>query len=204
MTLQDIRRHFETPVVATCTALGVPYRSANTLEPNGDAYSEFVEARLQFGQMMEGIVGDCTSLENIRGSFIIEYYGPKGRGPARAQEVMELLFCEMLALKGVSTINGPNFTELDNRPYYFASLSMAIVVSNGITISSDGTTPDPDATVTTRNVALQNPTTFVAATANEIIPDVSTANTQEDANNWFVESLDALDEALSPLDGGNY
>ena len=81
---------------------------------------------------------------------------------------------------------------------------MAIVVSNGVTISSDGTTPDPDATVTTRNVALQNPTTFVAATANEIIPDVSAANTQEDANNWFVESLDALDEALSPLDGGNY
>lgn len=204
MTLQDIRRHFEKPVVDVCQSLGITYRPANTLEPNGDAYSEFIEARLQFGAMTGDVVGDCPSLENIRGTFIIEYYGPKGRGPARAQEVMELLFCEMLSLKGTSNINGPNFTELDNRPYYFAALSMAIVVSNGITISSDGTTPDPDATVTTRNVALQNPTTFVAATANEIIPDVSTANTQEDANNWFVESLDALDEALSPLDGGNY
>ena len=130
MTLQDIRRHFETPVVDTCTALSIPYRPANTLEPNGDAYSEFVEARLQFGQMMEGIVGDCTNLENIRGAFIIEYYGPKGRGPARAQEVMELLFCEMLALKGVSDIAGPSFTELDDRPYYFARMSMAVRAHN--------------------------------------------------------------------------
>ena len=126
MSLQAIRRYFETPVVDTCTALGIPYRPANTLEPNGDAYSEFIEARLQFGQMTEANIGDCTSLENIRGSFVIEYYGPKGRGPARAQEVMELLFCEMLALKGVSDINGPNFTELDDRPYYFARMSMAI------------------------------------------------------------------------------
>ena len=118
MTLQAIRRHFETPVVDTCTALGIPYRPANTLEPNGDAYSEFIEARLQFGQMMEANIGDCTNLENIRGSFIIEYYGPKGRGPARAQEVMELLFCEMLDLKGVITITGPSFTALDDRPYF--------------------------------------------------------------------------------------
>ena len=138
MTLQAIRRHFETPVVDTCTALGIPYRPANTLEPNGDAYSEFIEARLQFGQMTEANIGDCTSLENIRGSFVIEYYGPKGRGPARAQEVMELLFCEMLALKGVSDINGPNFTELDDRPYYFASMSMAIITNNGIVMSGSG------------------------------------------------------------------
>lgn len=131
MTFQGIRRYFETPVVETCTALGIPYRPANTLEPNGDAYSEFVEARLQFGAMVEGIVGDCANLENIRGSFVIEYYGPKGRGPARSQEVMELLFCEMLALKGVTDINGPDFTELDDRPYYFARMSMAVRAHNG-------------------------------------------------------------------------
>lgn len=133
MTLQAIRRHFETPVVNTCTALGIHYRAANTLEPNGDAYSEFVEARLQFGQMMESDIGNCPGLENIRGSFIIEYYGPKGRGPARAQEIMELLFCEMLALKGVTDINGPNFTELDDRPYYFAAMSMSIKAPTGTT-----------------------------------------------------------------------
>ena len=51
MTLQDIRRHFEKPVVDVCQSLGITYRPANTLEPNGDAYSEFIEARLQFGAM---------------------------------------------------------------------------------------------------------------------------------------------------------
>ena len=140
MTLQDIRRHFETPVVDTCTALSIPYRPANTLEPNGDAYSEFVEARLQFGQMIENSVGNCVKLENIRGSFIIEYFGPKGRGPARAQTVMESLFCRMLNLQGVSDINGPNFTELDDRPYYFASMSMAIISNNGIVMSDSSNT----------------------------------------------------------------
>ena len=202
MTLQAIRRHFETPVVKTCSALGIHYRAANTLEPNGDAYSEFVEARLQFGQMMESDIGDCPGLENIRGSFIIEYYAPKGRGPARAQEVMELLFCEMLALKGVNSINGPNFTELDDRPYYFASMSMAIIVNSGTTAPF---TPSEDLAVTTRGVALVNPvTTFASSINNEIIPDLSSATTQEDANKWIAESLEALDETLSPIDGGSY
>ena len=132
MTLQDIRRHFEKPVVDVCQSLGITYRPANTLEPNGDAYSEFIEARLQFGSMTGDVVGDCPSLENIRGAFIIEYYGPKGRGPARAQEVMELIFCEMLSLKGTQNINGPNFTALDDRPYFFAALSMGIVGHRGI------------------------------------------------------------------------
>ena len=202
MTLQDIRHYFENPVVDTCTALGITYRPANTLEPNGDAYSEFIQARLQFGPMMEANIGNCPGLENIRGLFVIEYYGPKGRGPARAQTVMELLFCEMLALKGVSDINGPNFTELDDRPYYFARMSMAIIVNSGTTATF---TPSDDSTVTTRGVALVNPvTTFAASANNEIIPDLASATTQEDANKWIAESLEALDETLSPLDGGTY
>ena len=36
--------------------------------------------------MMEANIGNCPGLENIRGLFVIEYYGPKGRGPARAQD----------------------------------------------------------------------------------------------------------------------
>ena len=132
MTLQTIRRYFETPVVQCCTDLGIDYRAENTLEPNGDALSEFVLARLQFGNMTEDILGDCPQLENIRGSFVIEYFGPKGRGPARSQEVMECLFCEMLALKGTRDISGPSFTALDDTPYFFARMSMGIVGHQGI------------------------------------------------------------------------
>jgi len=36
----------------------------------------------------------------------------------------------MLSLKGVIDISGPDFAELDNRPYYFARMSMAIKAHN--------------------------------------------------------------------------
>ncbi len=108
MTLQDIRRHFETPVITTCTALGISYRPANTLEPSGDAYSEFVEARLQFGQMMEGIVGDRTKLEHTREDAIAVAHrydryvsqGPSIAGWARDNpwQVLGVAFCAGLII----------------------------------------------------------------------------------------------------------
>ena len=127
---QDVRRYFESPVVDCCNLLRVPYRPENTLDPRGDAASEFVVARLQFGEMSENVVGECPTLENIRGTFTVEYFGPKGRGPRRAQEVMHQIFCSLHDLKPVRSINGPSFTALDERPYYFASLSAAFRVTN--------------------------------------------------------------------------
>ena len=129
MNLQDIRKYYEYPVIDCCTLSGVEYRAENTLEPGGDAIHKFCLARLQFGEMAEQTIA-CGPLSNKRGVFVVEYFGPKGRGPARAQEVMELLFCEMLSLKGIIDINGPDFTELDNRPYYFARMSMGIKAHN--------------------------------------------------------------------------
>ena len=132
MSFQDIRRYLETPVIDVCASFNIPYRPANTLEPNGDAYSEFVESRLQFGEMSAPVVSDCPLVTNIRGTFIVEYYGPKGRGPARAQNYMEALYCQ-ISLPGVTNINGPVFTELSDRPYYFARLSMGIINNSYIT-----------------------------------------------------------------------
>ena len=129
MNFQDIRRHFELPVTDCCNLKRVQYRAENTLEPIGDAKSEFVTARLQFGEMSENTVGDCPEPENIRGAFIVEYYGPKGQGPARAQEVMECFYCSLKATQGVINITGPSFTSLDNQPYFFASMSMGIMAS---------------------------------------------------------------------------
>lgn len=128
MNFQDIRRYFETPVIECCSDLNVPYRPENTLDPTGDAAAEFVVARLQFGQMSENTVGNCPNPENIRGAFIVEYFGPKGQGPARAQEVMECLFCSLKSTQGVININGPDFTALDDRPYFFSRTSFGIRV----------------------------------------------------------------------------
>ena len=55
----------------------------------------------------------CGLLSNKRAVFVVEYYGPKGIGPADAQEFMECVICKFHELKGVVSVNGPNFTALD-------------------------------------------------------------------------------------------
>ena len=140
MTLQHIRRYYEQPVVDWCADNNVELRVDNMLEPGGDAASEFVVTRLNFGLMTEASL--CGLYENIRGSFVVEFFGPKGRGPARAQEVMQELMCELMALtvrpaprdaNGVlgtlGPITGPLFTALDEKPYFFATMSMPIQAS---------------------------------------------------------------------------
>lgn len=140
MTLQHIRRYYEQPIVDWCADNSVELRVDNMLEPGGDAASEFVVTRLNFGVMTEASL--CGLLENIRGVLIVEFFGPKGRGPARAQEVMQELMCELMALTArpaardangvlgtLGPITGPLFTALDEKPYFFATMSMPIQAS---------------------------------------------------------------------------
>ncbi len=139
MTLQAIRRYFETPVVDTCTALNIQYRPANTLEPSGDADDEFITARLNYGTMTEPTT--CGAIESIRAVLIVEYYGPKGVGPGRAQTVMTEISQALNALTyrpkarvdgvlgTVLRLSGPDFTALDDRPYFFASLSAPLLAN---------------------------------------------------------------------------
>ena len=136
MTLQAIRQYYEQPVVDYASSNNIELRVDNQNVPTGDASDEFLVTRLNFGVMTEPSL--CGPVENIRGSFIIEFFTPKGVGPARSQEVMQALFCRMLALakptppssNGVigtlGPISGPSFTALDDRPYFFASMSMPI------------------------------------------------------------------------------
>jgi hypothetical protein len=63
-----------------------------------------------------------------------------------------------------------------------------------------GTTGD----VTTRDVELTHPTAFDLQDTVIINPPPSGSHTQEDANAWFSESLDLLDEALEEIDSGTY
>ena len=92
MNLQDIRKYYEYPVIDCCNLQGVEFRAENTLEPGGDAIHKFCLARLQFGEMAEQAVG-CGPLGNKRAVFVVEYHGPKGIGPADAQDFMECVIC---------------------------------------------------------------------------------------------------------------
>ena len=129
MKLQDIRKYYEYPVIDCCNLQRVEFRAENTLEPGGDAIHKFCVARLQFTQMSEESIGaDCGPLSNKRAVFIVEYYGPKGIGPADAQDFMECVICRFHELKGVVRINGPDFTSLDDRPYFFARVDFALQI----------------------------------------------------------------------------
>ena len=140
MSLQDIRHYYEQPIVDWCAANGVELRAANMVEPNSDAAGEFVVTNLNFGNFTEQTL--CGAIENVRGSLVVDFYSPKGVGPARAQTVMLAIMSELLALttrpacpdlNGVlgtlGPINGPLFTALEDRPYFFATMSTPIVAS---------------------------------------------------------------------------
>ena len=127
MNLQEIRKYYELPVIDCCNLQRVEYRAENTLEPGGDAIHKFCLARLQFGLMSESTIS-CGPLSNKRATFVVEYYGPKGTGPADAQDFMECVICKFHELKGVIEISGPDFASLDNRPYFFASASFGLQI----------------------------------------------------------------------------
>jgi len=127
MNLQDIRKYYEYPVIDCCNLARIEYRAENTLEPGGDAFHRYATARLQFGELAEPTIA-CGSYSNKRAVFIVEHYGPKGIGPAEAQDFMECVICKFHELEGVVSVNGPNFTSLDDRPYFFARVSFGLQI----------------------------------------------------------------------------
>ena len=140
MPLQHIRHYYEQPIVDWCATNAVELRADNMVEPNSDAAGEFLVTRFNFGQFTEQTL--CGAIENVRGSLIVEFFGPKGVGPARAQTVMLGIMSELLALtdrpacpdiNGVlgtlGPITGPAFTALNDRPYFFATMSTPIIAS---------------------------------------------------------------------------
>ena len=140
MTLQHIRHYYEQPIVDWCATNGVELRADNMVEPNSDAADEFVVTNFNFGNFTEATL--CGAIENVRGSLVVDFYSPKGVGPARAQTVMLGIMSELIGLtdrpvapdgNGVlgtlGPITGPLFTALDDRPYFFATMSTPIIAS---------------------------------------------------------------------------
>ena len=139
MSFQAVRRYYEQPVEAAAATAGVPFRYENQLKASGDADDEFITTRLNYGVMTEPTT--CGSIEAIRAVLIVEYYGPKGVGPGRAQTVMAEISQALNALSyrpkarvegvlgTVLRMNGPEFAALDDRPYFFARLTAPLLAS---------------------------------------------------------------------------
>ena len=212
MTLQNIRHYYEQPIVDWCATNGVELRADNMIEPNSDAAAEFLVTRFNFGQFTEQTL--CGAIENVRGSLIVEFFSPKGTGPARAQTVMLGIMSELIGLtdrpvardsNGVlgtlGPVTGPSFTALDDRPYFFATISAPVLASVG-DVGGGGK-------LTTRNVRLTNPQRKVEPTTAEVdlVTPVAGMKTQEDANKHFNERLENLEkhhDDNSGHDSGDY
>ena len=139
MTLQNIRRYYETPIRDICAAAtpAIPVLEANQLQDGELGINlEYVKLDLDFGETT--LWTTCGNMEDIRGSFIIGHFSPKGFGPGLTQALMTQF---MVALNNLtvrpaartfgvlgtlSKLEGPTFTALDDTPYFYSSLSMAI------------------------------------------------------------------------------
>ena len=153
-TLQDVRRILE----------GCVFNAAGSTRPRLEVFTdnqfydevslndEFVLARLTFGPMQ--VVGLMASMEAITGTFVVEFYTKKGRGPARCQEVAALVMSRLTELNNtfhppdpatgarvrIGAFSGPSFFMADNRQHFACRVSCgfrATVPSAPNGVSSD-------------------------------------------------------------------
>ena len=139
MTLQNVRKYFEEPVIAAANALMVPIFVDNQPFTDADSTGTHILMRLSFGAVTETTL--CESLENLRGSIVIEIYTPKGEGPAASQTLARAMATALLEInrtrlqpidgvRGVTReLTGPSFSALDNTPHFFARVGCGFKAS---------------------------------------------------------------------------
>jgi hypothetical protein len=135
MSLQEVRRLFEEPVLTamTMTTPVVPVYVDNQIFPDSGAAKEHAVVRVDFGLTTEESLAE--NFEHLRGVVTVEIYTPKGQGPGRAQELATLA---AKALNGINDcgphpptgayghvrgMEGPSFFPLSDTPHYLARLS---------------------------------------------------------------------------------
>lgn len=130
MNYQAIRAVLESPLLTAYNNLvpAVPVYFDNVMNDGADSAEEFVHVNIQFGLTTETSLS--SSLDYVRGIVVIRTYTPKGRGPARNQELVNI------AVSAIQTIND---TTKSSGGIYLRTGSI-----EGPTFSPDfaGTTPD--------------------------------------------------------------
>jgi hypothetical protein len=135
MSLQNVRKYFEGPVIAAANALVVPIFVDNQPFTDADSTGAHILMRLAFGSVTETTL--CESLENLRGSI----YTPKGEGPAASQTLARAMATALLdinrtrlhpidGVRGVTReLTGPSFAALEGKPHFFARLGCGFQAS---------------------------------------------------------------------------
>lgn len=121
MNYQAIRAVIEAPLLTAYNNLvpPVPVYFDNVMNDGADSEEEFVHVNIQFGLTTEATL--TTTHSHVRGVVVIRTYTPKGRGPARNQELVDIAFNTLEALNNTpkpasgiyfrtGSIDGPSFS----------------------------------------------------------------------------------------------
>jgi len=139
MSLQNVRKYFEEPVIAAANTLMVPIFVDNQPFTDADSTGAHILMRLAFGSVTETTL--CESMEHLRGSIVIEIYTPKGEGPAVSQTLARAMATALLdinrtrlhpvdGVRGVTReLTGPSFAALEGKPHFFARLGCGFQAS---------------------------------------------------------------------------
>ena len=139
MTLQNVRKYFEDPVIDAAGVLGIPIFVDNQPFTDADSTGTFIKMRLDFGAVTEDTL--CESMEHLRGSIAIEIYTPKGQGPRASQDVATAIATALIGIntnrlqlidgvRGVTREHtGPSFSALEGKPHFFARLGCGFKAS---------------------------------------------------------------------------
>lgn len=133
MNYQAIRAKIEGPLLTAYNSEipSIPVYFDNVTAVPPDPPNEYVRINFMFGMMSE-----CTlesSLDYARGAIVIRCFASKGKGPARAQELISLaatVINQINATRKTATdtyvrikdISGPMFPPTEDLPHFIARI----------------------------------------------------------------------------------
>ena len=224
---KSIRARYEMAIRDSLIPLGVPLHYDNVQEqpiPTGGSITEYATITISFPSSIEPDL--CGGVVHIRGNVQVNMFAPRMGGMMRLEQMAAAVVCALMTIgdyplpdnvtTAVQSINGPTPVLGGQDPQaatvvsapFTARVGEAGIGNNGGGNGSGGGTNggnDPVCCpVTTADVDLTRPQTFaIAGDRGEIIPDPPASDTQEDANEWIVDSLDELDYHLTYIDAGS-
>ena len=226
MSYQHIRGAIEMATASALVDAGIDkvfFDNVSYAAP--DAETSYAEIVISFATVKQDVIG-CKGVDDFGGVATVYINTPSGTG-ARAGEAFALAVAQVwtnsAAFDGflgdpghvrMRNIDGPRLIQKESMQGHDSSMpwllhALTAEFRGHIGDIQTGIDPiDPD-TMNTRDVMLTNPITFANVDTTVVDPP-GPSQTQEDANQWFAEAIDKLDEAVEnietpeQIDGGDY
>ena len=223
LNYQPIRARYELAVRDALLALGVPLHYDNVQEeviPPGGSVTTYATITISFPSSTEADL--CGGVVHVRGNVQVNMYAPRMGGMLRLEQMASAVVCALMnigsypepdgVITSVQSVSGPTPLLSGQDPQAITVVSAPFTARVVEVDAGDGDGGDPggggDGTppvgVTTADVDLTNPTraAFENIETTIISPPGAGVTTQEDANQYFAQVIDELDEAAESI--GDY